>query len=163
MNKTITTETKKFLSQVDIYGKNLLPELMTDKEYFSITPFLRVLGLRDYIFARMINEIPPGHRKARQAKYKEIAEDYDLNCETLKKIVYDYNREQAIYIYKRNGSLRKVTKEVKIPYNVAGDIIRKSGLTRKNNVEKELQTSYREHWVITEADIEEDFKTRIFK
>lgn len=93
MNKTITTETKKFLSQVDIYGKNLLPELMTDKEYFSITPFLRVLGLRDYIFARMINEIPPGHRKARQAKYKEIAEDYDLNCETLKKIVCKYNRE----------------------------------------------------------------------
>ena len=163
MNKTTVTETRKFLKKVNIYEKNLLPELMTDKEYFAVIPFIKALKLRDYIFARIINEIPAGQRNARGLKYKEISLEYGVNTETLKKIICDYNKDQATYIYIRGGSLRKVTKEVKIPYNVAGEIIRKSGLTRKNNVEKKLENPYRRHWTITEADIEEDFKTRIFK
>jgi hypothetical protein len=163
MNKSTIQQTKKFLQKVNIYKKNLLPELMRDKEYFAVIPFIKVLKLRDYIFARMINEIPAGQRKARGLKYKEISLEYGINLETLKKIICEGNKDRATYIYKKGGSLREVTKEVNIPYNVAGEIIRKSGLTRKNNVEKKLETSYRESWIITEADIEEDFKTRIFK
>ena len=161
MNKKAAQEAREYFDKIKSEGINLLPGILTDEEWTVMLPFFKVIQLRNYIISCKLDELAAGGRR-RLEHYQQLSDEFNLKIETLKKITYNQIIKETVSRYKAGESLRKIAKTRKISYGRASEVIKKKGLTRDPHKPRERKP-YRESWIITEADIEEDFKTRIFK